>query len=300
MSSADSNQRTPEPSRNAPGSGDPGTAGNGSAREPSGAETPGGRSADTAGRVDRAAGAVSLDSAESVEAAESTSALRADIRRLGDLLGETLVRQEGAELLDLVERVRALTRSNGEEAAELLGETDLETATKLVRAFSTYFHLANVTEQVHRGRELRQRRAADGGMLARTADMLKDADPAHLANTARHLSVRPVFTAHPTEAARRSVLTKLRRRSPSCWRSRTGGSWAGPSAAAPICGWPRTSTWSGRPTSCASPVPSPRTRRATPSTTWTSCTAAPSATCWRTWRPSWSAPAHRCRPAPAP
>ncbi len=211
MSSADSNQRTPEPSRNAPGSGDPGTAGNGSAREPSGAETPGGRSADTAGRVDRAAGAVSLDSTESVEAAESTSALRADIRRLGDLLGETLVRQEGAELLDLVERVRALTRSNGEEAAELLGETDLETATKLVRAFSTYFHLANVTEQVHRGRELRQRRAADGGMLARTADMLKDADPAHLANTARHLSVRPVFTAHPTEAARRSVLTKLRK-----------------------------------------------------------------------------------------
>ncbi|MFF7213186.1 phosphoenolpyruvate carboxylase [Streptomyces sp. NPDC008238] len=136
--------------------------------------------------------------------------LRADIRRLGDLLGGTLVRQEGPELLDLVERVRALTRSDGEAAAALLGETDLETAAKLVRAFSTYFHLANVTEQVHRGRELRSRRAADGGLLARTADLLKDADPEHLRQTVRNLNVRPVFTAHPTEAARRSVLNKLR------------------------------------------------------------------------------------------
>ncbi|MCC2278445.1 phosphoenolpyruvate carboxylase [Streptomyces sp. ET3-23] len=141
----------------------------------------------------------------------TNAALRADIRRLGDLLGETLVRQEGEELLDLVERVRALTRTDGEAAAELLGATDLETAARLVRAFSTYFHLANVTEQVHRGRELRARRDAEGSILARTADQLKDADPEHLAQTVQHLQVRPVFTAHPTEAARRSVLNKLRR-----------------------------------------------------------------------------------------
>ena len=138
-------------------------------------------------------------------------AMRADIRRLGELLGETLVRQEGHDLLDLVERVRALTRSDGEAAARLLGETDLATATKLVRAFSTYFHLANITEQVHRGRELRARRASEGGLLTRTADQLKDADPEHLRQTVAHLNVRPVFTAHPTEAARRSVLNKLRR-----------------------------------------------------------------------------------------
>jgi phosphoenolpyruvate carboxylase len=138
------------------------------------------------------------------------AALRADIRRLGDLLGETLVRQEGPALLALVERVRALTRSDGEAAAALLGRTDIETATKLVRAFSVYFHLANVTEQVHRGHELRARRAAEGGSLARTGELLADADPAHLKETARTLGVRPVFTAHPTEAARRSVLTKLR------------------------------------------------------------------------------------------
>ncbi|MET8473300.1 phosphoenolpyruvate carboxylase [Streptomyces sp. NPDC006422] len=153
-----------------------------------------------------------MSSADEQTAATSTSAeLRADIRRLGDLLGETLVRQEGPELLELVERVRRLTREDGEAAAELLRGTELDTAAKLVRAFSTYFHLANVTEQVHRGRELRAMRAAEGGLLARTADRLKDADPDHLRDTVKNLNVRPVFTAHPTEAARRSVLNKLRR-----------------------------------------------------------------------------------------
>ncbi|MFB7030716.1 MULTISPECIES: phosphoenolpyruvate carboxylase [unclassified Streptomyces] len=141
----------------------------------------------------------------------ASTELRADIRRLGDLLGETLVRQEGHELLDLVERVRSLTREDGEAAAELLRGVELETAAKLVRAFSTYFHLANVTEQVHRGRELREKRAAEGGLLARTVDMLKDGDPEHVRETVKNLNVRPVFTAHPTEAARRSVLNKLRR-----------------------------------------------------------------------------------------
>ncbi|MFI6089081.1 phosphoenolpyruvate carboxylase [Streptomyces sp. NPDC051218] len=151
-----------------------------------------------------------MSSADDQTTTASTE-LRADIRRLGDLLGETLVRQEGSELLELVEKVRRLTREDGEAAARLLGGTELETAAKLVRAFSTYFHLANVTEQVHRGRELRARRAAEGGLLSRTADRLKDADPEHLRQTVQHLNVRPVFTAHPTEAARRSVLNKLRR-----------------------------------------------------------------------------------------
>ncbi|GAA2306746.1 phosphoenolpyruvate carboxylase [Streptomyces kunmingensis] len=148
---------------------------------------------------------------DQTDATRTSAELRADIRRLGDLLGETLVRQEGPELLDLVEKVRRLTREDGEAAAELLRGTELETAAKLVRAFSTYFHLANVTEQVHRGRELRAKRAAEGGLLTRTADRLKDADPDHLRETVQHLNVRPVFTAHPTEAARRSVLNKLRR-----------------------------------------------------------------------------------------
>ncbi|MFD5874689.1 phosphoenolpyruvate carboxylase, partial [Streptomyces sp. NPDC060322] len=139
------------------------------------------------------------------------SALHADIRRLGDLLGETLVRQEGPELLDLVEQVRRLTREDGTAVTELLRGTEVGTATKLVRAFSTYFHLANVTEQVHRGRELGAVRAAEGGLLARVVQQAAQEAPDILAHTVKHLNVRPVFTAHPTEAARRSVLSKLRR-----------------------------------------------------------------------------------------
>ncbi|MEU1355767.1 phosphoenolpyruvate carboxylase, partial [Streptomyces cinnamoneus] len=138
-------------------------------------------------------------------------ALRADIRRLGGLLGETLVRQEGEELLDLVERVRALTRTDGEAAAGLLAATDPETAAKLVRAFGTYFHLANVTEQVHRGRGLAALRAREGSPISRATALLGEPELQRLRETARHFSVRPVFTAHPTEAARRSVLNKLRR-----------------------------------------------------------------------------------------
>ncbi len=79
--------------------------------------------------------------------------LRADIRRLGHQLGRTLVRQHGRELLDDVERVRTLSRrlrrssvstETSRELAELLTDTDLEQAMRLVRAFTVYFHLANV------------------------------------------------------------------------------------------------------------------------------------------------------------
>ena len=89
----------------------------------------------------------------------------------------------------------------------------MTTGTKLARAFSTYFHLANITEQVHRARELR-RRARPRGRLAgpgRQADRRARAcRPSEIAAAARRLAVRPVFTAHPTEAARRSILSKLR------------------------------------------------------------------------------------------
>ncbi|NUR73281.1 MAG: phosphoenolpyruvate carboxylase [Hamadaea sp.] len=140
------------------------------------------------------------------------AALRADIRRLGTLLGQTLTRQEGQALLDLVEEVRALVRTEPEAAAAKLAALDVATGTKLARAFSTYFHLANVTEQVHRARELRRERAKHGGWLDRAAALIaqRKVPTAEIAAAARRLAVRPVFTAHPTEAARRSILTKLR------------------------------------------------------------------------------------------
>jgi phosphoenolpyruvate carboxylase len=159
---------------------------------------------------------------QTIPAADSTglelepveyAALRADIRRLGSLLGETLVRQEGQELLDLVEEVRHLIRDGSPAAAaDRLDGIDLATTTKLVRAYGTYFHLANITEQVHRGHELRRLRAENGGWLAQAVDRIAAAglDPAVVREEVRRLGVRPVFTAHPTEAARRTTLAKLR------------------------------------------------------------------------------------------
>ena len=147
-----------------------------------------------------------------VEVGDADAALRADIRRLGTLLGESLERQEGRALLDLVEKVRALVRSDASAAAALLADVDVATGTRLARAFSMYFHLANITEQVHRARELQRRRTAHGGWLDQTAALIAERGvPAdEVATAAGRLAVRPVFTAHPTEAARRSILAKLR------------------------------------------------------------------------------------------
>jgi phosphoenolpyruvate carboxylase len=145
--------------------------------------------------------------------------LRADVRKLGDLLGESLVRQEGQELLELVEAVRKAGKDGGGD--ELLSTLSIEQSVQLVRAFSTYFNLANVAEQVHRARVLSDARAQGGSWMAKAVDKIAAAQsakvPGHEFSTedVKHwvseLMVRPVFTAHPTEAARRSVLNKLGR-----------------------------------------------------------------------------------------
>jgi phosphoenolpyruvate carboxylase len=155
---------------------------------------------------------VTTEPGEANRTGEADTALRADIRRLGTLLGQSLVRQDGQDLLDLVEEVRALVRSDPAAAAERLAGLDLATGTQLARAFSTYFHLANITEQTHRARELRRIRVREGGWLERAAKLIADrgVGTREIGTIASRLAVRPVFTAHPTEAARRSILTKLR------------------------------------------------------------------------------------------
>lgn len=147
---------------------------------------------------------------------DETAALRGDIRALGALLGSTLVRQDSAELLALVERVRRTAREDLAATSDLLHSVDLPTSIRLARAFSTYFHLANVTEQVHRSRVQRAARRTAGDPLNAAARRIEAAiaagetTPESVSTAMARLSARPVFTAHPTEAARRSVLLKLR------------------------------------------------------------------------------------------
>jgi len=137
--------------------------------------------------------------------------LRADVRRLGDLLGETIARQEGQSLLDLVEQVRQAVREDSPAGANLLAKVNVDDSIRLVRAFNAYFHLANVAEQVHRARTLAQERGSGESWLQRAFHRIADQKISRdeLARAVASLSVRPVFTAHPTEAARRSILSKL-------------------------------------------------------------------------------------------
>lgn len=150
--------------------------------------------------------------------AEDHARLRADMRLLGALLGATLERHEGRDLVDLVEKVRhsAEQVGNGGDGAALeqtLEELDLEGTTRLVRALAAYFHLANVADQVHHSVQLDRASGGKGGWLSRSLGRIGESGRAEELAAALEagLELRPVLTAHPTEATRRSVLAKLRR-----------------------------------------------------------------------------------------
>ncbi len=148
-------------------------------------------------------------------------ALRRDVGWLGSVLGRILVEQGGGELFERVETARraAIARradpgDGASELAELLADLDPAAAGELARAFSSYFSLVNLAEWVHR---IRRRRAqmADpahpqpGSLAAVAADLAMAGVPLEdvRAVLARTL-ITPVFTAHPTEAIRRTILAK--------------------------------------------------------------------------------------------
>jgi phosphoenolpyruvate carboxylase len=151
------------------------------------------------------------------------TALRGNVRLLGNLLGQILVEQEGEWLLEAVEQVRALTRASragDREGAESLRETvsglPLRQQDLVLRAFALYFQLANIAEQHHRLRRRRQyehegriakETLGDAFMQLRAAGI----GDGQVAQACGHLAVDLVMTAHPTEAARRTVLEKHRR-----------------------------------------------------------------------------------------
>jgi phosphoenolpyruvate carboxylase len=170
--------------------------------------------------------------AHSDEAAKDNP-LRRDVRSLGAILGQVLVEQVGQDLFDLVEELRRLLiehresvrRNQGQastpemlKAQEIVAGMNLSRAYQVTKAFAIYFELTNLAETNHRKR---RRRAGKldrehpplPGSFRGTLLRMKEAGIAAQDAVAAfsRIAITPVFTAHPTEAARQTVLLKRRR-----------------------------------------------------------------------------------------
>ena len=148
--------------------------------------------------------------------------LRDDVRLLGELLGETLRRQEGHKLFETVERVRALSKSARAGSQDdfdvltgVLERMPVGEALPVARAFAHFLNLANIAEQHHRIRRRRFYERDPGappqiGSCDETLGRLRRSgvppEALHAAVTALQLEL--VFTAHPTEVTRRTLMQK--------------------------------------------------------------------------------------------
>jgi phosphoenolpyruvate carboxylase len=152
--------------------------------------------------------------------------LSADIHLLGDTLGRVIRQQGGIALYELVERIRALTKARRVDEtpdidahlANLVSELTVDQAEAVANAFTTYFELVNLAEEMHRIRVLRQRQRQlhpapmKESIAAGVAALWEmGVDQHEMAGLLDRLQVELVMTAHPTEAKRRTVLSKLRR-----------------------------------------------------------------------------------------
>jgi phosphoenolpyruvate carboxylase len=156
---------------------------------------------------------------------EAPQALRDDVRLLGKLLGDTLIRQEGEALYQRVERVRACAkraragaRSGSADAfAELteeLAAMPMDAALPVARAFAQFLHLANIAEQHDRIRRRRlQQRDPGAPPQVRSIEetlprLAAEVGPDRLHAAILSLRIDLVLTAHPTEIMRRTLQRK--------------------------------------------------------------------------------------------
>jgi phosphoenolpyruvate carboxylase len=153
------------------------------------------------------------------EFSERSKPLRDDVRLLGNILGDTIIRFDGQEVFSCVEKFRSLFKRihDSDDAAaknelqQLISAIDADTATKVIKAFLTYFDLTNIAEQNHR----RRRRAIaeshgstklQDGSLAEFFERLSAQEAERVAKLLKDIDIQVVFTAHPTEITRRTVL----------------------------------------------------------------------------------------------
>jgi phosphoenolpyruvate carboxylase len=159
-------------------------------------------------------------------------AMRRDVRLLGKILGRVIAESDGQDLLDDVEDLRhrviaarqdEAVDGHDEEAAAaadaeisaLVASWPLARAEAVARAFTVYFHLANLAEEHQRIRTLRERdsgaKPVRESLAAAVATLGETIGPDERAALLGRLEVHPVLTAHPTEARRRAVTEALRR-----------------------------------------------------------------------------------------
>src|SRR6266699_2553696 len=160
--------------------------------------------------------------ADEALALEEDARLRNDIRLLGRILGDTVRDQEGADVFDLVERIRQTSirfhrdddRPARRELEIILDSMSTSQTVRIVRAFSYFSHLANIAEDQNNIRQMRARSAAAGsprsGTLALTLSHARTAgfSAADLRRFFAEALVSPVLTAHPTEVRRKSTIDR--------------------------------------------------------------------------------------------
>src|SRR3954447_27063217 len=151
------------------------------------------------------------DRAEEIAAVEADARLREDIRLLGRIIGDTVRDQEGADVFDIVERIRQSSvrfhrdedRDARRELENILDGLSTPETVRIVRAFSYFSHLANIAEDQNNIRQMRGSPRDD--TLARTLAHAREAGIAagQLRRFFAAALVSPVLTAHPTEVRRK-------------------------------------------------------------------------------------------------